>query len=174
MKRRISFVIGIFLLCIQGAIAQTYIVQVKTVDSRRWGYANISGEIIIEPQFKKCYEFSRDGYATIYHPSKERYMFININGEVLSTEIIDFTFKTSVGSTEFRNGLLPICQGGFDWGYLGINGKVAIPIKYDFVSVFNNGYAAAKQNGEWGLINKKGEWVIEPIYAGMKDVVIVD
>jgi hypothetical protein len=25
-------------------------------------------------------------------------------------------------------------------------------------------------NGKWGIIDKRGEWVVKPIYGGIKDV----
>ncbi len=29
---------------------------------------------------------------------------------------------------------------------------------------FSNGLAMAKRKGKWGYIDKKGDWIIEPIY----------
>lgn len=43
----------LFILLIAGtAFSQTYVTQVKPVGNKKWGYANLKGEVIIEPQLK--------------------------------------------------------------------------------------------------------------------------
>jgi len=36
------------------------------------------------------------------------------------------------------------------------------------VTPFKNGYARVEENGKWGLINKKGEWILKPVYDNLK------
>ncbi len=51
---------------------------------------------------------------------------------------------------------------GEKFGFIFPNGKVAIPIKFDYCEDFNNGYALIRNQEKWGAINKKGGIVIEP------------
>lgn len=46
---------------------------------------------------------------------------------------------------------------------------MAIPIKYISVGFFKNGYCAVSYFYKWGIINKKGEEIIPPIYDGVND-----
>lgn len=42
--------------------------------------------------------------------------------------------------------------------------------QFDGVRNFKNGYAAAKLDDKWGIIDKTGIWVIQPVFAALKDV----
>ncbi|MBI2282730.1 MAG: WG repeat-containing protein [Bacteroidetes bacterium] len=58
----------------------------------------------------------------------------------------------------------------YKWGFLDEKGNVAIPLVYQQVSDFNEGFASVKQNDKYGFINKKGEVVVPIKYdasAGM-------
>lgn len=140
---------------------QTYVTQVKPVGSDVWGYANQKGEIIIQAQYAKCYKFSSEGLAPIYDTKNKQYYFINLKGERLSTEITNFKLNDGFGFDVegFINGLIAIKQGE-KWGYLNSDGKVAIPIKYDYASEFNGGYAVAKSGEKYIALNTKGEEVM--------------
>ena len=54
------------------------------------------------------------------------------------------------------------------WGFLYINGQVAVPAKYDYVSDYHNGYASVQMNvdgtSKWGCINHDGVEVIPCMY----------
>jgi hypothetical protein len=48
-------------------------------------------------------------------------------------------------------------------GFIGSDGKVAIPFIYDEVRGFNGGNGAiVSYKGKWGLIDRKGKWLIKP------------
>lgn len=158
MKNKIllSFAL-VFLLCAR-LFSQTYVTQVKPVDSKTWGYANEKGEIIIKPQYEKCHKFSKDGLAPIYDTKNKQYYFINLQGEKLDTEVKDFKLIDRFGFDleSFNEGLIPIKQGD-KWGYLSAGGKVAIPAKYDRVTGFNSGHGVATLNKNFIVLNTTGE-----------------
>lgn len=54
------------------------------------------------------------------------------------------------------------------YGFLDArSGKVALPPTWTSVSAFRGGFAAAQQDGRWGLIDAKGAWAIPPTFADL-------
>jgi hypothetical protein len=156
-KNIVASLILVFLIGFS-AVSQTYVVMVKPLGSESWGYTNVKGELIIPAKFRKCGEFSKEGFAPIYDPETKKFFFINLKGEVLPTEITDFKLSTVflVGTPKgFEDGLAMVSQDK-KWGYLNSAGKVAIPIKYDKVIDFNEGHAIAQLNGKIFVLDKQG------------------
>jgi hypothetical protein len=54
-------------------------------------------------------------------------------------------------------------QGGLK-GYIDRSGAWVCPPLFEDAHLFRNGRAAAKIDGEWGLINRFGEWLIAPYF----------
>jgi len=59
----------------------------------------------------------------------------------------------------FSNGLAWV-QIGSRYGYINTSAQIAIPIDFDLAADFTNGYAPAKKNGSFGLLDTKGNAVI--------------
>jgi hypothetical protein len=157
MKNKIALSLIFFSLIGFNTFSQTYVVQVKPAGAKEWGYANTKGELIIPAQYRKCWDFSEEGLAPIYDPEVKQFYFINLKGEKLATEISGYKLIEAFGFglKGFENGMVPVRQGE-KWGYLNTEGKLAIPCKYDDVTPFNGGYAAAKTNGKFVILNKMG------------------
>lgn len=49
---------------------------------------------------------------------------------------------------------------GYMYGYVNVNGDEQIAVKYDDVDSFENGFAVAKLNGFYGIINEQDEVVV--------------
>jgi len=158
MKKKISLSFSLLFLIGYGTFAQTYVTQIKPAGSKKWGYANMKGEVIIEPQFDKCYEFTSAGLAAIYDSKNRQYYFINLKGEKLATDIKDFKLIDGFGFNlkGFEDGLVPVKQGE-KWGFLSTEGKLVIPAKYDHVTDFNGGFAPVKSGTKFLVVNTKGE-----------------
>lgn len=158
MKKKTLFSFIVLFLVIGNAFSQTYITQVKVPGQKKWGYATLSGELIIPAQFEKCYKFSSEGLAAIYDADQRQYYFINTKGEKLSTQISSFKLIDGFGFDleGFTNGLAPVKMGEL-WGYLNSQGKLAIPAKYDDATEFNGGFAVAKTGDKYVTLNTKGE-----------------
>jgi len=122
---------------------------------KEWGYANLKGELIIPAKYRKCTEFSEDGYAII--SDTKPVSFINIKGETLKTEISDFRLSEvfGFGIKGFENGFVPV-KIGEKWGYLNTSGKLLIPAKYDKVTPFNSDRGVAQSGGKYVIINNQG------------------
>jgi len=158
MKKKISLSLVLALWIGYHVLAQSYVVLVRPMGAKEWGYANLKGELIIKTQFRKCTEFSEDGLATIYDATNKQYYFINLKGETLKTEITDFKLSEifGFGLKGFENGFVPVKQNE-KWGYLNTDGKLAIPTKYDKVSPFNSDHAVVQSGGQYFILDKQGK-----------------
>lgn len=154
------------LLLISGAtmLAQTYVTLVKPSDSKEWGYLKLDGEYAIEPKYRKAASFSEEGLAAVQNPANKEWEFIKINGENLASEVTDFGLKSSFGFglKGFDDGLAPVRKDK-KWGYIGTDGKIAIPLKYDDISSFDNGHAIVEFNKKFMVVDAQGnETAIDP------------
>lgn len=157
MKRTVLLSLAL-IAAATSAFSQRYLVQVKPVDSKKWGYANEKGELVISPQFEKCHKFSADGLAPIYDTKNRQYYFINAQGEKVATEVTDFKLIDRFGFDleGFNDGLIPIRQGD-KWGYMNAQGKVAIPAKFDKVTGFAGGHAVGTINKTAYILDTQGK-----------------
>ncbi|HKR04217.1 MAG TPA: WG repeat-containing protein [Bacteroidia bacterium] len=161
---------GACLLILHHAVqSQTYITQVKPAGSKEWGYANSKGEMVIAPQYAKCYRFSPEGLATIYDQKERQYHFINLKNERLPVEVTGFKLRDGLGFDVegFKSGLAMI-KVGEKWGYINTSGKLAIPAKYDDAIDFNDGFASAKSGNKFFVLNTKGEEI--PVEGDVTDI----
>jgi len=153
-------------------VAQNYMVQVKPVGAKEWGYANEKGEILIQPQFKQCFAFSEHGLAPIYDAKTKQHQFITTKGEVFATEKPGFQLMNifGFGLKSFSDGLVPVSYSK-KWGFMDVNGKLVIEAKYDKVTSFSGGYATAQRGSDYFIIDKSGkETSINSIgLTGIKD-----
>ncbi|NQX99178.1 MAG: WG repeat-containing protein, partial [Flavobacteriales bacterium] len=54
------------------------------------------------------------------------------------------------------------------WGYCDYDTKLKIPYNFESVEGFVGEFAIVNSEGKYGLVNKKGTFVIEPIYETME------
>ena len=177
MKRIFLFLCFTFL--IQSAFSQKYAIRAIPEGYDTWGYINLSGEIIIKPQFKTCYDFSENGIAAVsvsktaffpgvgfggiptptYYNRKTTYQLINLKGEPLKLEIDEkFALKNIFGfaAKGYNNGLIAV-KVNHKWGFLDFKGKLVIPIKYDMVSQFNGAYAFTRLKKQYYILKADGK-----------------
>lgn len=138
----------------------TPIIQVKPAGGDLWGYANIKGEMVIPAQYSKCAEFSSDGLAPVFDAVSKQYFFINSKGERQTAEISNFRLIGALGMAMqgYTDGMVPVCQGKL-WGFLNTKGQLAIPVQYDEVTEFHEGWATVRSGSSFSFINTKGETV---------------
>jgi len=135
---------------------------------KRMGYINFQGEIAIDPIYSFADNFS-GGLARVDEGGLEG--VINTKG--------DYVVEPSYDSIRISDNGYIYCQKNEKWTVLDRNGKLLIDAEYDEIVDFNkDGYgivAIYEERDETvagygylhGLINKKGEYVIEPIYDDM-------
>ena len=109
-----------------------------------------------------------DSLAVYALPGKRGYININTGHIIIDAEANDYR-KAWV----FSDGLAAVMKDG-KIGFINDKNEVVIPLQfdytdkcrmYDFGYVFHNGYCAMTDaDGNLGLIDKNGNWVVEPEY----------
>jgi len=154
--KRLLILSTLLLVSIHTILAQNYITQVKT-STGKWGYATIKNELVIPAIYSKCYPFT-EILAVVFDPNKEQFYFLTGKGEPITPEIAKFDIQEGffgAGSVLFGNGLIPF-RVNKKWGYLNTSGKIAIPAKYDDVSLFDGGYTSAKVGDKFYILDVNG------------------
>ncbi len=128
----------------------------------KWGYLNSEGKLAIAARYDDVTEF-HDGFASAR--SGGNFIILNKAGNEIkpqTTGIMDIK--------PFSEGLAPFRAADKKFGFLAVDGSVAIPAKFESVGYFKNGIAWAKTDGKLlGFINTKGDWLIEPRFAAGKE-----
>lgn len=154
--------------------------------SNKWGFINLYGNLVIDPQFDSAGSFS-EGLAFIKKGDKKFY--INESGQTileLKPDVeVGGLFKEGLAlirinkrygfinqrgeiaikpefrdvSYEFNEGFARFCEND-RCGFINWNGEKTIPAKYNYVEQFSEGLAHVIVNEKHGFINQKGEIVI--------------
>jgi hypothetical protein len=109
-----------------------------------WGYVDETGREIIKPQYIYAYDFS-NGIAIVCKGKWENKKWPHRDH---------------------------YCEGYWSesakWGAIDKTGKTVIPFKFDSITVLNNSddlfrvHYGGWENGKYGIIDNKGNWVVEP------------
>ena len=160
-----------------------------------YGFIDRSGNMIISPQYS-AYEDFKEGLASVYCDSLQGYVFIDKTGEiVLGKALIDaglVTYDYSEGlSRAYRkqriglknwlgvhitepiykefymldNGILRAKIAEDNCQLLNRRGKVLMD-KVEWAYDFNEKLTEVVIEGKHGLVDKQGNFVVEPIYDG--------
>ena len=98
--------------------------------------------------------------SNLLEVSKElngNYALFNKDG----TQLTNFDFMVF---GDFRNGIAK-ARIGDKFGFINEQGKIEVPIIYDYCNEFENGISIVEKNKKYGAINQKGEEIIKPIYS---------
>lgn len=155
MKKAVTFGCLFLLLFEIAGFSQSYVFEVRVKGSREWGYANLDGEVIIEPQFNVSNQFSENGRAVVA-PLKQ-YVIIDLEGNIIEVEveIVEFHRDPWRGAPIYNDGLLRFSRID-KWGALNTSGKLQIPFKYDYLTDFNGGFAIAEIANDFFVIDTAG------------------
>ena len=128
----------------------------------KWGYADPTGKMIIQPIYLVALPFSTGGIAAVVDDSG--WVYINSSGlKLLRPFIVDN------GPDYFVNGLARFVKND-KIGFCDQKGRVIIPAQFSFVQPFSEDVAGfcteCRQikegeyhrfsNGKWGFIDRKG------------------
>lgn len=131
-------------------------------------YNNITEEYTTEKIDWLSETPENDSLAVYALPGKRGYINVNTGRVVIDAETNNYC-KAWV----FSEGLAAVMKDG-KIGFINAQNEVVIPFKfdysdecrmYDFGYLFHNGYSImTNANGDLGLIDKSGNWVVEPSY----------
>lgn len=158
--------------------------------SGKWGYANESGRLVINPQFDGANLF-HEGLASVCLGTcdwfaeeigqETHYGFIDSSGRI----VISPQYQSA---SPFSEGLAVVCTGDcslnrkkpHQFGYVGREGNIVIPLQFGEAHSFKESVAAVcigecawisggGYTGKWGFIDRAGHFVINPIYDDVED-----
>ena len=159
--RKIILLVVFIITTAFNSLAQIYVFQYRPLESLEWGYMDIDGNVVIEPQRRKCYDFSEEGLALVYYSKRNHYDIINLKNEVLDVEPEKFMVKEGFGygAQGYYSGLLGF-QIRKKWGAMDSQGKVVVPVKFDFLSKFIDGYATARLKNDFYIVDNIGNDIL--------------
>lgn len=90
---------------------------------------------------------------------------------VLDTESRKPVFEDRFEELKAFNSGQPIAyRKGQKWGFVYSDGRIMTEAMYEDARSYVNGYAAVKQNGQWGFVDRNNLMVVEPQFAEVLDV----
>ena len=84
-----------------------------------------------------------------------------------ANNVVDFIYDDA--SPVNGGGGIAVKKGD-SWGYIRPDGDEMLPFEYEQAKSFSYGYAAAKKDGLWGVIDANGLWLIEPEFEDIKTI----
>ena len=126
----------------------------------KWGIANYDGTLIIPCDYDKISTFSRD--RAIVKKENDIYAIDRNNNRiaVVHKSVADFG--------NYGNDRIPLLIDG-NWRRATGEFELGTSI-FEDIGMYSGGYAAAKINDKWGVIDLSNDWLIPPEY----DEVILD
>ncbi len=122
-----------------------------------YGFIDKSGSYVFEPQFQDAMHFD-EGLTWVRKEGK--WYVMTRDGELRGEGFVDiFPSNFSDGLSQVRT--LSDERGGF----VDAKGRLVIDTVYYWVRDFNKGMSvSSKEPNKWGVMNKQGEWIVEPMY----------
>lgn len=136
----------------------------NTGKKKLYGYMNLSGKIIIPAKYTYASPFSNgQGKVELANGS---YSIIDKKGRIISSNVEFNSGNFSEGYAAYYD------KNAGKYGYKDLKGAIAISPNFSEASAFENGYAIVTvPTGEFdwksGLIDKKGNYILKPVYSGI-------
>ena len=115
--------------------------------SRKWGYVDVYGNIIIPFRYDLVGTF-REGLSVVQ--LNDKYGYIDKQGNT----VIPYKYDDA-GS--FSEGLAWVRLNG-KYGFINKQGETVIPFHYDKAESFSEELARVQLNGKYGFINVRNDW----------------
>lgn len=130
------------------------------------GMINDIGTFVLPLEYHKISSISDSGLVEVAKldsgTRKVKEGVYDINGELVVP--IDY----DVADLMLRGRLIKVGNGR-KVGLMDATGKELLPVVYQEINRFSEGYATIKKGGRYGLINESGQVVIEPKYEALKE-----
>ena len=134
----------------------------------KWGFIDINGKEVINPQFDHIVYGFRDGFAIVANEKDDGNYFMIIDKSGNTKLNLKQKYESVIS---FSEGLIKVLDHG-EYGFVNLDGKRVIKMddERDYISDFYNGYATFREGDEWGLIDVSGKEIFnanydEPLYV---------
>lgn len=142
------------------------------IKDQKYGLINTQGDIILPIE----YEHLDMGWAMQYpieqwvkFKKADKYGLINIETKSIHIDAIYDDISIPRAWSERKEKLISVKKGE-QYGYLNLDGTIAIPVIYNAPLYFNpEGSARISQNKHFGYINYKNEILLPPIFAEINE-----
>lgn len=119
------------------------------------GFIDVKGNVLIQPKFDAALGFS-DDLSVVTVGDKQGY--INKKGEIVIKPVF-------YNASSFENGIARIMENILSQGcFIDKQGKVILTDRNFLVSKYSEGLINCSENGDWGYINLKGNFIIPATY----------
>lgn len=141
-----------------------------------WGLVDSLGNYIVKPDERNPLIYATNATFKLFsefHDGLMKYQSRDVVG------FVDYNLNTIIPAqydkaSDFKNGLACVYQDGY-CGVIDLKGRVIIPINYREIVICDNDLFPVKDdNGDWGYINLKNEWVIKPQFKNVTPFVVVN
>ncbi|MDR1761045.1 MAG: WG repeat-containing protein [Bacteroidales bacterium] len=124
------------------------------------GIIDKKGDVRVQPIYD--YDLINDlGKSIFIVKQGDKYGAINNKTELCLEPIYDW-----ISNDLRQDAEAYVIRKGNKYGFIDQNGKIFIDLQYDGASVFAEGIAPVLKNEQWGVINLKGETVVDFKYVG--------
>lgn len=128
-----------------------------------WGFININGEVVIEPEFEFQPSFAVNGISLIRDKAKDGKMFYQYV-KIQDGKAVESNDKWDMAG-EFKEGLAPVRNDNEKVRFINESFEDVFTVDAEKVSYFNEGLAAiCDKDNKWGFINTSGKEEIKPQY----------
>lgn len=127
----------------------------------KWGLIDSRGNYLIEPSFDDI-DYIGENRLRIWKNGK--YGFADLSGRYLLNPLYHHT-----RFSRFKDGLIEICDDNSKYGFMDLEGNIVINPRFDFVAEFYDGMTIAEIDGKLGIIDKLGDFLVEPIYDAIEN-----
>ncbi len=136
----------------------------------KWGYCNRNKEILIDCIYDEA-GFPYKDLVPVSKYSKIGILDLQGNQRIpfkydrITTR--EKQFILDINYFNYNDGLLPVCKD-YKFGFINVENELAIPVIYDDVHHFSEGYAGVKESNKWHFIDKSGIIARKFYYDGIQ------
>jgi hypothetical protein len=162
--------------------------KVEERSTKKIGYINDKGKIVIEPKFEVGVDYFTNNFCSVKNDGK--WGAINMKGEMIipfeydnyfffynglaivklnGTKLCINTKGETIGSPDYKyeytkEGMIEVSDSQDKKGFLNSKGELVIPCKYKFVSMFKDGLSFVNEidNNNGYFIDKSGKKIYTP------------
>lgn len=122
--------------------------------NKKYGVINKLGKYIINNSFDYPLEIREEKIIFRGENNKKR-LFLP-NGNI----VVNCIYDDFLGYYKNNNQKFQLAQKDLKFGWLNEKGEEVIQFKYEDAKQFFDGFSCVKENGKWGIIDLKGDYVI--------------